>query len=93
MAWIYNKSTQVLTECLNKDVIKVCKADVDKFIVGDSKDKVEKLVKVEEETSNDAQLDKPLSKMKVEELRALAEERGIEGADSFTKSELLEVLK
>ena len=52
-----------------------------------------KLVKVEEETSNDAQLDKPLSKMKVEELRALAEERGIEGADSFTKNELLEVLK
>lgn len=93
MAWIYNKSTKVLTECCNKDVIKVCKADVDKFIVGDSKDKVEKLVKVEEETSNDAQLDKPLSKMKVEELRALAEERGIEGADSFTKSELLEVLK
>lgn len=92
MAWIYNKSTKVLTECRNKDVIKVCKADIDKFIVGDSKEKVKKLAEVEEETEV-SELEKPLDKMKVDELRALAEKRGIEGANSFTKAELIEVLK
>lgn len=92
MAWIYNKSTKVLTECRNKDVIKVCKADIDKFIVGDSKEKVKKLAEVEEETEV-FELEKPLDKMKVDELRALAEKRGIEGANSFTKAELIEVLK
>lgn len=92
MAWIYNKSTKVLTECRNKEVIKVCKADIDKFIVGDSKEKVKKLVEVEAETEV-SELEKSLDKMKVDELRALAEKRGIEGANSFTKAELLEVLK
>ncbi len=91
MAWIYNKSTKVLTECRNKDVIKVCKADIDKFIVGDSKEKVKKLAEVEE--TEVSELEKPLDKMKVDELRALAEKRGIEGANSFTKAELIEVLK
>lgn len=36
---------------------------------------------------------KPLSKMKVDELRKIAVEKGIEGYESLTKSELLEVLK
>lgn len=36
---------------------------------------------------------KNLSKLKVDELKALAEEHGIEGADSLTKQELLAVLK
>lgn len=36
---------------------------------------------------------KPLSKMKVDELRKMAVEKGIENADSLTKDELLEVLK
>lgn len=36
---------------------------------------------------------KPLSKMKVDELRKIAVEKGIENADSLTKDELLEVLK
>ena len=36
---------------------------------------------------------KPLSKMKVDELRKIAVEKGLENADSLTKDELLEVLK
>lgn len=36
---------------------------------------------------------KSLSKMKVDELRKIAVEKGIENADSLTKDELLEVLK
>lgn len=34
-----------------------------------------------------------INSMKVDELKVLAKERGIEGCDSLTKKELLEVLK
>ena len=37
--------------------------------------------------------EKILDKMSVKELKALAKSKGIEGADGFTKAELLEVLK
>lgn len=36
---------------------------------------------------------KPLEKLKVDELKALAKEKGIEGAASLTKAELQAVLK
>lgn len=37
--------------------------------------------------------EKPLAKMKVDELKALAKEKGVEGANSLTREELLAVLK
>lgn len=40
-----------------------------------------------------AALKPELEKMKVEELKAMAKEKGIEGAASLTKDELLAVLK
>ena len=90
MAWIYNKKTKVMTECVNNDVVKTCKKDFDTFIVNDNKDKLKKLIEVEDEEEVET---KPLSKMKIDELKALAEERGIVGYESLTKAELLEVLK
>lgn len=52
---------------------------------------------IEEETpseKNDGDTSAPadLTKMKVEELKALANEQGIEGSDNMKKTELLEVL-
>lgn len=52
-----------------------------------------KLVNENKETEEETVETKPLSKMKIDELKALAEERGIEGYESLTKNELLEVLK
>lgn len=40
-----------------------------------------------------AQGEKPLDKMKVDELKAYAEEKGIELKDANTKAEILEVIK
>ena len=85
--YIRNKSG-LIQECHNEDVIQSCRKDTDHFTVAESledftvKEKVEQLgIKPE------------LDKMTVSELKALAEENGIEGAASLNKAELLAVLK
>lgn len=47
----------------------------------------------EEITVNAVKVDTALDKMKLEELRTLAQNKGIVGADSLNKKELLELLK
>ncbi len=91
--WIYSKKNKVLTECSNKDVIKVCKKDSDTFIVEESYEKIKKLIEVEtesEKTSNG--IEKPLKDMDIKELRTVAEEKGIENFEKLTKAELIKVL-
>lgn len=92
MAWIYNKETKVLTECHNKDVVKICEKDTIGYIVSEEKSKIIEACKESksQKTSNE---EKPLDKLSIEELKSLAEEKGIEGFDSLTKPELLKVLK
>ena len=43
--------------------------------------------------NDNAPENKPLSKMKVDELKAYAEELGIENTDSLTRDELIAVIK
>lgn len=87
MAFIYNIKTKVLTECLNKDVIKVCKMDPLHYLVDNSLDKVKSSIQslngdTQEETEKvDAEVKKvPLSKMKLDDLKQLANELGLESA-------------
>ena len=90
--FILNKSTGVVQECHNDDVIRVCRKDAEHYTVAETK----KGAKAGgQETGGSAPDENPVStdKMTVAELRELAEKNGIEGCDSLTKKELLSVLK
>lgn len=89
MAWIYNKNTGLLTECTNKDVIKICEKDVKNYIVDDD---VEVLKKNISQMVSAKETKTPLSKMKVDELKDLAADLGI-AADGLTADELRKVIK
>lgn len=85
--YIRNKSG-LIQECHNEDVIKSCRKDMDHFMVAES---LEDLTAKEDVKQPE---EKPeLEKMKADELKTLAKEKGIEGASSLTKEELLAVLK
>ena len=92
MAFIYNIQTTITTECLNDDVVKLCKNDPLHYVVMDSLDELKSKINSFTSTEN-KELTKPLSKMKVDELKALAIEKGIENIDSLTKDELVAIIK
>lgn len=92
MAFIYNIQTTITTECLNDDVVKLCKNDPLHYVVTDSLDELKSKINSFTSTEN-KELTKPLSKMKVDELKALATEKGIENIDSLTKDELVAIIK
>lgn len=48
MSFIYNKKNKVLTECLNGDVIKLAKKEPGLYIVNDDKEKIKKIIQIEE---------------------------------------------
>ena len=87
MSFIKNIKTGITTECINEDVIKVCKADPLNYIVEDS---LEALLSSEEKS---VKKNKPLSKMNIAELKELAKEMNIDADDSLTKDELFAVIK
>lgn len=82
--YILNLKTKAVQECNNKDAIKTCKKHPDEYEVAESKEALKQL-----NSENGTEI----SKMKVEELKRLARENGVEGADSMKKEELLEILK
>ena len=88
MAYIYNIKTTVST-----DVIKICRSDPLNYIVSDSLDDLNKQIKQLEGIDESIKPNKPVSKMKLDELKAYAEELGIENIDSLTKEELIAVIK
>ena len=85
--YIRNKSG-LIQECYNEDVIRACKKDTEHFTVADNRESL-----TAKEAVNKPEERPELEKMKVDELRAMAKERGIEGAASLNKEELLAVLK
>lgn len=87
MAWIYNKATKVITECHNKDIIKICKKDVEGYQVSDTKDKL--LINLPDDSTADKKSPK---KMSASELREYAEQQGIEVTDGLTMKEILSLL-
>lgn len=91
MSFIKNIKTGITTECINEDVIKVCKADSLNYIVEDSLEALLSSESSEEEKS--AKKNKPLSKMNIAELKELAKEMNIDVDDSLTKDELFAVIK
>lgn len=93
MAFIYHKKHKVLTECRNEDVIKLAKKDPDTYIVNDNKEKIKKLIEIENDEEETTQESKSLKDMKINELKELAKKKGLEGVDSLKKEELLQVLE
>lgn len=91
MSFIKNIKTGITTECINEDVIKVCKADPLNYIVEDSLEALLSSESSEEEKL--AKKNKPLSKMNIAELKELAKEMNIDADDSLTKDELFAVIK
>ena len=87
--YIRNKSG-LIQECHNEDVIRACQKDIEHFTVAENR---ESLTAKEAVNKPEEKPDPELEKMKVDELRAMAKERGIEGAASLNKEELLAVLK
>ena len=85
--YIRNKSG-LIQECHNEDVIKTCRKDTGHFMVAED---LESLI-VDEEV-NPPKAKTELKELKADELKALAKEKGIKGAASLTKDELLAVLK
>lgn len=85
--YIRNKSG-LIQECHNEDVIRACQKDIENFTVAENRESL-----TAKEAVNKPEEKPELEKMKVDELRAMARERGIEGAASLNKEELLAVLK
>ena len=94
MVFIHNIKNKVTTECLNEDVIKVCKKDPLNYLVSDKLDELNaKVAKIDNVSDADTSSTKtPLSKMKLEELKAVAEKIGID-TSGLTRDELIKIIK
>lgn len=96
MAHIYNIKNKVITECLNRDVIKVCTKDPLHYIVKDKLDELKEAVKLLEPDKADTQDNESrkvsLSKMKLDDLKSLAEELGLDGS-GLNCDELRKIIK
>lgn len=93
MAHIYNIKNKVITECLNKDVIKICIKDPLHYIVDDDLSKLKEKIKSTEPDTQDDELKKvPLSKMKLEDLKKTAEELGLD-SEGLNCDELRKIIK
>lgn len=91
--FIKNIKTGVTQECSNQDVIKVCRKHPDEYQIAEKREELVNNDTGGEGAPEGEDNEKDILKMKVSELKALAKEHGIEGADSLNKEELIKVLK
>lgn len=99
--FIRNKKSGLIQECSNKDVIKICQKDAENFEVTEERPENEECGVIEKsqdpktlsEPKGQQEPEKNLEDMTVPELKALAKEKGIDGASSLGKEDLLAVLK
>lgn len=92
MAFIYNIKTKVMTECINVDVIKICKKEPLNYIVEDKKEDLEKSINQLELPDEKVSTKVSLSKMKLDDLKVLATSLGLE-TDGLNCDELRKVIK
>lgn len=94
MAFIYNIENKVLTECHNKDVIKICKKDPLHYLVDEKEGEIRKSISSlelkEDDKCNEVKL--PLSKMKLDDLKSLAIELGLD-VEGLNCDELRKIIK
>lgn len=95
--FIKNKKTGLIQECHNEDVIRICKKDSEYYEVTEtmleSKPEPEPVGGAADAQEPGGDSEKNLEDMTVPELKALAKEKGIEGASSLNREDLLAVLK
>lgn len=95
MAFIYNIKNKVLTECHNKDVIKICKKDPLHYLVDEKEGSIRKSISSLELKEDDKcnEVKKiPLSKMKLDDLKSLAIELGLDD-EGLNCDELRKIIK
>lgn len=84
--YILNKKTGVWSECSNLDIIKYCKKNAEEFTVS------EEMEDSQQGNNGETVKEKPLNKMKVDELKALALEKEID-VEGLSREEMLKVIK
>lgn len=82
----------MIHESSSKDIVKWCNARPDEFLVSDDKELIEQYLKPDAIVKTEKQF-KELSKMKVEEIKAYAIEKGIELPESLTKTEMIAIIE
>lgn len=84
--FIKNKKTGLVQECNNEDVIRMCRRDSEHYEVTNERQQEKKKESLKTPL-------KDLEEMSAAEIKAVAKEKGIDGASSLTKEELLAILK